>query len=383
MKKIEQKIVGYEVVVPGKEKESPRQASGPGEERDPNERLLLRMPRVAVTASLRSPKRPRTPDGCDGRVYYIRTDRHKFFVVVSHLENGVRQAFEVLVTGAEQPRGLGAIAKILSADMRQTDRNWIFHKLDMLAKTAGEPCEVEVPGKGPMRFPSVVAAFAAIVRHRLLELGDAPNDGPSPALDALYFRKEPKAKGMWRVGSFTDVLNPSTGDDFTILLKELELPGEFGLPFRHMPFSIWMDGVYPETFTGFCKLLSKDMQVADPLWIALKLDALRDYKEANSAFWATVPGGGKQQMYPSTEAYVAALVAHRYQELGILDADWQPVTQLGLLEGADNVVPLRAEPQGRTPVVTGKVCNECKLPTVVKRDGCEVCTSCGALGDCG
>jgi ribonucleoside-diphosphate reductase alpha chain len=36
-----------------------------------------------------------------------------------------------------------------------------------------------------------------------------------------------------------------------------------------------------------------------------------------------------------------------------------------------------AAPQG------GKTCRECGNRTVIKKDGCEFCTACGAIGSCG
>ena len=45
-----------------------------------------------------------------------------FAVFVGHVENGSTHAFEVWVNGSEQPRGLGAVAKTLSMDMRANDR---------------------------------------------------------------------------------------------------------------------------------------------------------------------------------------------------------------------------------------------------------------------
>jgi ribonucleoside-diphosphate reductase alpha chain len=42
------------------------------------------------------------------------------------------------VNGAEQPRGLGAVAKTLSMDMRADDRAWLKAKLDVLASTVGD-----------------------------------------------------------------------------------------------------------------------------------------------------------------------------------------------------------------------------------------------------
>jgi ribonucleoside-diphosphate reductase alpha chain len=46
--------------------------------------------------------------------------------------------FEVWVNGAEQPRGLGALAKTLSMDMRANDPAWLQLKLDALATVAEE-----------------------------------------------------------------------------------------------------------------------------------------------------------------------------------------------------------------------------------------------------
>ena len=59
-------------------------------------------------------------------------------VFVGHVENGDPHPFEVWVNGAEQPRGLGAVAKTLSMDMRAQDKAWLRMKLDMLARTAGD-----------------------------------------------------------------------------------------------------------------------------------------------------------------------------------------------------------------------------------------------------
>lgn len=39
--------------------------------------------------------------------------------------------------------------------------------------------------------------------------------------------------------------------------------------------------------------------------------------------------------------------------------------------------------RGTEGIMAGKKCNECGAHTVVKRDGCDKCTSCGAIGSCG
>jgi ribonucleoside-diphosphate reductase alpha chain len=34
-------------------------------------------------------------------------------------------------------------------------------------------------------------------------------------------------------------------------------------------------------------------------------------------------------------------------------------------------------------VMKGKVCKECGNDTVIRKDGCDFCTACGAVGMCG
>lgn len=384
---IKVKIVGYEVVKP----DAPTGSSSviqpqDLDQGDSNRRIRIANVPSVVMDSMRSPGRPETPDGADGRIYYVKTDQHRFAIFISQLDEDPEQgpyAFECWVNGADQPRGLGAIAKVLSADMRQMDNEWLFHKLDLLSKVNGEPCEIQFPGKGKTLFASPVAAVAALIRHRLEELGYERTTGDNPVMDALFFRKEPKTGPDGTMSWTCDVHNPRTGDDFVMGVKEMDLPNEAQLPYRRIPYSLWLSNKYPRILDGLCKILSKDMHVCDMGWIALKLEALRDYKEPNAEFLARVPGENRQKLYPSTEAYIATLLTHRYQMLGILDGDGKPVHQLGLLPIPANVVEFRPpidSVDGRKP---GRECEKCHMPAVIKRDGCDFCTACGELGSCG
>jgi ribonucleoside-diphosphate reductase alpha chain len=50
----------------------------------------------------------------------------RFALFVGQVEEAGRAfPFEIWVNGAEQPRGLGAVAKTLSMDMRANDRAWL------------------------------------------------------------------------------------------------------------------------------------------------------------------------------------------------------------------------------------------------------------------
>jgi ribonucleoside-diphosphate reductase alpha chain len=109
----------------------------------------------------------------------------------------------------------------------------------------------------------------------------------------------------------------------------------------------------------------------------MKLRKLLNYAEPRGDFLARVPGSEKQANYPSTVAYVAQLVIHRYALLGILTEEGMPINAMGVV--AD-------EPGHRAamaPAMVGKRCTECGNHAVIKKDGCEFCTVCGAMGACG
>jgi ribonucleoside-diphosphate reductase alpha chain len=93
---------------------------------------------------------------------------------------------------------------------------------------------------------------------------------------------------------------------------------------------------------------------------------------------ARVPGTDRQQNFPSTVAYIARLLIHRYAMLGVLDERGYPVNEMGVLETPDDE---RERPgYARVP---GKACKECGNNAVIRKDGCEFCTACGAIGACG
>jgi ribonucleoside-diphosphate reductase alpha chain len=120
------------------------------------------------------------------------------------------------------------------------------------------------------------------------------------------------------------------------------------------------------------------MRVLDPAWIGMKLRKLLDYPEPLGDFMAKVPGSEKSQTWPSTVAYVARLIIHRYAMLGILTEDGYPVQQMGILEAPD-----AGSPHTSVPIMKGARCKECGNDTVIKKDGCDFCTACGAVGACG
>jgi ribonucleoside-diphosphate reductase alpha chain len=344
---------------------------------DADRRIRLDAAPAPALSSLRWPGRPRIAAGNPSWTYMVESPFGQFAIFVGHVENDGPHAFEVWVNGNEQPRGLGAVAKTLSMDMRARDKAWLRTKLAILSKTAGDDAfDCPLPPDGKLqRVPSLVAAFARIVSWRVEQLGglSAP-DERSPVLDALFARKEPKTGTDGTMSWSVDVLNPSSGDDFMLVLKELVLPSG-----QRRPYSVWMAGSYPRALDGLCKLLSLDMRVIDPAWIGMKLRKLLTYAEPLGDFMARVPGEERQQNFPSTVAYVARLIIHRYAMLGVLDERGYPVDEMGVLETPDAVRARNDSP----PMLVGKRCAECGNAAVIRKDGCEFCTACGAIGACG
>jgi ribonucleoside-diphosphate reductase alpha chain len=129
--------------------------------------------------------------------------------------------------------------------------------------------------------------------------------------------------------------------------------------------------------------LSLDMRVIDPAWIGMKLRKLLNYAEPLGHFMAFVPGlpegERRQQTWPSTVAYLARLIIHRYAMLGVLDAQGYPLREMGVLQVAGDA----DEPGERPLAMAGRACAECGNAALIRKDGCEFCTACGAIGQCG
>ncbi|MBL6751433.1 MAG: ribonucleoside-diphosphate reductase, adenosylcobalamin-dependent [Nevskia sp.] len=355
---------------------APAEVPGRGlDQSDPDRRVRLAAVPQPALASLRWPGRPDTPGGNPAVTYMVGDGATRFAVFIGHFTDATHHPFEVWVNGAEQPRGLGATAKLLSMDMRSNDHGWLLKKLDSLIKTGGLPITVAMPPRGEkVVFGSATAALAALVKYRCQELGAFDQIGATPVLDALMSDKEPRTGAEGTMSWTVDVRNYATADDFVLTLKELQMPDG-----SRRPYSLWLAGDYPRDFDGLCRMLSLDMRVLDPAWIGEKLRKLLSYAEPVGGFMAQIPGEAKQQTYPSTVAYMAALVLHRYRMLGLLDAEGRPVKPMGILEAR------AAEPPGRgaSHRVFGKQCPDCGAHAVVRSGGCDNCTNCGWVGACG
>ena len=365
-------------------------AAAPLQIDDKNRRLALDRLPAPVLSSLRWPGRPELPGGNPAWTFMINHPFGSFALFVGELApegGGSPQPFEVWVNGAEQPRGLGAMAKTLSMDLRANDPAWLQLKLDALATVAEERSfEMAFPPHGENRlFPGVVAATAAEVRWRCEQLKALPRLGskaPTPVIDAMFSRDEPRTGPSGTLAWSVDVENPATGENFTLTLKEVTLPSHDGGTVTR-PCAVGFSGNYPRAMDGLARILSLDMRVIDPAWIGMKLRKLLNYAEPLGHFMAFVPGlphgERRQQVWPSTVAYLARLIIHRYAMLGVLDEQGFPLRDMGVLES-----PKAGGNAVTTPALqAGSVCPECGNPTVIHKDGCDFCTACGYVGQCG
>jgi ribonucleoside-diphosphate reductase alpha chain len=355
-----------------------------------NHRLALDRLPAPVLSSLRWPGRPELPGGNLAWTFMVHHPFGDFALFIGELslqEGDSPQPFEVWINGSDQPRGLGALAKTLSMDLRANDPAWLQLKLDALATVSEEHAfEMPFPPHGERRlFPGVVAATAAVIRWRCEQLAAnaalrSPREksASTPVIDAMFSRGEPQTGTSGTLAWAVDVDNPATGEAFTVTLKEVNLPGSDGNVVTR-PCAVGFSGNYPRAMDGLARLLSLDMRVIDPAWIGMKLRKLLNYAEPLGHFMAFVPGlpndERRQQTWPSTVAYIARLIIHRYAMLGILNEEGYPLRDMGVLDTPD------AREASRT--MAGKTCPECGNPTVIHKDGCDFCTACGYVGQCG
>ena len=354
-----------------------------------NRRLTLHKLPAPVLTSLRWPSRPALPNGNPAWSFMIQHPHGEFALFVGELPAeagpdmglfGKTLPFEVWVNGAEQPRGLSAMAKTLSMDMRANDAMWLKLKLEALATVAEERAfEMPFPPRGePRLFPGVVAATAAVIRWRCEQLGALQDGGHTPVLDAMFSRDEPRTGAEGTLAWAVDVHNPATDEQLTLSLKEVQWPAADGTLVTR-PCALGFSGNYPRALDGLARLLSLDMRVIDPAWIGMKLRKLLNVGEPLGHFMAPVPGERRQQVWPSTVAYVARLVIHRYAMLGVLDEAGFPLQDMGILQAPQGAS--RAAAAARP--MAGSRCPECGNGTVIHKDGCDFCTACGYVGACG
>jgi len=363
MIKIAAKITGFSVSTPH---DPPASAVPNAFTNDQDRRLTIDHVPTTPLESIQSDKRPVDHRGFDGRTYTIDSPMAGRFGVLinTYALHGKTTPFEVWVLG-EGPRGLNALAKSLSLDMRSSDRGWLKLKLESLMKTAGEGFDMTLPDGTLAHMPSEVAAFATLIHWRCNELGTFDDLSDTRVVDALMSRKEPKTTTDGTLSWTVDISNPVKEDDFVLFLKEAILPDG-----QRRPFSVWMSGVYPKSLDGLCKSLSLDLRVSPIAWGIRKIRQLLDCVEPGGDFMAPIPGhDDKRKMYPSSVAYVADLLLHRLKMLNL--------TGETIGQGVVSFVQEKARREQEAHEHKGALCSSCHTYAVRKIDGCDTCVNCG------
>ena len=296
---------------------------------------LERLP-APVLASLRWPGRPELPGGNPAWTYMIQHPHGEFALFVGELpaEAGPSRAVRAQRCrsrcGSTAPSSRAASARWPRRcrwTCAPTTPAWLKLKLDALATVAEERAfEMPMPPHGePRLFPGVVAATAAVIRWRCEQLGCAAR-GRRHAGD----RRDVQPRGA----AHRPVGHAGVGGG-------REQPGQRRVVHRHpeggaaarparagfvtRPCAIGFSGNYPRALDGLARLLSLDMRVIDPAWIGMKLRKLLNYAEPlGPLHGAGAAASGASRLWPSTVAYIARLVIHRYAMLGVLDEQRLP-----------------------------------------------------------
>jgi ribonucleoside-diphosphate reductase alpha chain len=156
--------------------------------------------------------------------------------------------FEVWVNGSEQPRGLGAVAKTLSMDMRAQRQGLPQAQARRPGQDRGEEMfDMPFPPHGePKRMPGIVAALAQVVRYRVEQLAATSNEKVRPRCSTPCSAcEEPKTGTDGTLSWTVDISNPASGEEFVLGLKEITLPD--GVT---RPYSMWLSGNYPRALDG-------------------------------------------------------------------------------------------------------------------------------------
>ena len=170
-------------------------------------------------------------------------------------------------------------------------------KLDVLASTVGDDSfEMRFPPHGEQRkVPAWSRRWRRWCAGVASSCAHSTSQGASPVLDHMFSVEEPRTGTDGTLSWTVDITHPTSGDEFVLGLKEIQLPDG-----TTRPYSMWLSGHYPRALDGLTRILSLDMRVIDPAWIGMKLRKLLDYSEPLGDFMAFVPGERRQQNWPST-----------------------------------------------------------------------------------
>lgn len=315
-----------------------------------NVRLSLKNPEVCdLSHHLSSPHRPKFSGGNPSWSYMVESATGEDFSVSIGYYPTENTIFECWVLG-NYPKGLDAVARTISIDIRTQDIKWIDYKLNALAKIQSSGAyKTQVDENTVLSATDPSSMLAKIIRH-VLETCTHPTLDNS-LVTQLVSKREPRIPPEGTLSWSVRVDNPQTHDNFNVFVQEGLLQDKV------LPFSVYITGDnVPDAVKGLSRSLSIDMRIGDPTWVTTKLQKLSNHCEAGSDFFATIPGEEKSKSYGSTIAYLSTLLLYRYSQLGV---ESKEIKKASL-----------------------RPCPECghNLSFV---DGCKKCLECGYIGSCG
>ena len=158
--KIEKKIVGYDVIRPGEEKEAQQEAHHP----------IL--------------QRPEGP--LEGKTYKVKTplSEHAIYVTINDIvdESGKRQPFEIFINSKnmEHFQWIVALTRVISAIFRKGgDVSFLVEELKSVFDPRGGYYK-----KGGRYMPSLVAEIGEVIEQHLVEIGMMDGRLATPELEA-------------------------------------------------------------------------------------------------------------------------------------------------------------------------------------------------------
>ncbi len=192
--RIDQKIVGYEVVKPNEIREAAGEPAQAREDRD-SAKIIRMTERVA---------RPEGMEALEGATYKIKTplDDHAMYVTINDIvlnpgtEHEQRRPFEIFINSKNMDhfQWIVALTRLMSAVFRKGgDVTFLTEELQAVFDPKGGYFK-----QGGKFMPSIIAEIGAVIEHHLQKIGLMEKEVLSEQQQLLLDEKRAEAEGVAR-----------------------------------------------------------------------------------------------------------------------------------------------------------------------------------------
>ena len=234
------------------------------------------------------------------------------------------------------------------------------------------------PAPAPAAAPAPVAAAPADIDPVKMVFEKRPEGDFHAVNSRIEYITSAGSKSMYLSVSFADVEGVIDGQKFTI-----ERPIEIFIPGGQID-------VAAEWVSSFARQLSLNARSG---FLARALKDARQVKsdrgQVRYGWYEKADGSKVPRFHDSEVGAIAFAIQQILFKRGYLDENGNQVPAKKMISKARHAEPEQAE-LPLAPVVTsgnsvlaGKECGECGAHAVIKKDGCDFCTNCSALGSCG